>query len=96
MGFEIRVAGPSGEGFEVEKEVLDECAALCAKSGGKVTVHHSAQEAVAGVDVIYADSWMSYGIPKDQADMRFQKFMPFQVCFFARTLLTCLRSLLSS
>ena len=46
MGFEIRVAGPTGEGFEVEQAVLDECAALCKQSGGKVTVHHSAQEAV--------------------------------------------------
>lgn len=79
VGFEIRVSGPSGPGFEVEPEVLEECAQLCKKSGGKVIVCATAEEAVAGVDVVYADSWMSYGIPKDQADARVQKFLPFQV-----------------
>merc|ERR1712083_1212587 len=39
----------------------------------------TAKEAVAGVDVIYCDSWMSYGIPKDEEEARKKKFMPFQV-----------------
>jgi len=32
IGFEIRVAGPSAEGYEIEQEVIDECNALCAVS----------------------------------------------------------------
>merc|ERR1712232_1220402 len=39
----------------------------------------TAKEAVAGVDVIYCDSWMSYGIPKDEEEKRKQMFMPYQV-----------------
>lgn len=39
----------------------------------------TAQEAVAGVDVIYCDSWMSYGIAKEEEEKRKQMFMPFQV-----------------
>ena len=79
MGYEIRVAGPSGEGYDIEAPVLEECEALCKVSGGKVTVCKTAQEAVAGVDVVYADSWMSYGIPKDKMEERKKMFMPFQI-----------------
>merc|ERR1711948_116416 len=39
----------------------------------------TAQEAVKGADVIYCDSWMSYGIPKEEEDKRKAMFMPFQV-----------------
>eukprot|EP00727_Mastigamoeba_balamuthi_P010325 m51a1_g5915 putative ornithine carbamoyltransferase (404) ;mRNA; f:36038-37476 len=79
VGYEIRVAGPSGEGYEIHQEVLDECAALCKVSGGVVRVCKTAEEACTGVDVIYADSWMSYGIPKAQADERIKIFSPFRV-----------------
>ena len=79
MGFEIRVAGPSGEGYSIEQPVLDECAELCKVSGGKVLVCPTAQEAVAGVDIVYADSWMSYGISKDKMEERKKMFMPFQI-----------------
>jgi len=79
LGFEIRVAGPTGEGYAPEECVLAECKELCAKSGGKVIICTTAQEAVAGVDVVYCDSWMSYGIPKAEETARIQKFMPFQV-----------------
>ena len=79
VGFEIRVAGPDREGYEIEQEVLDECKELCAKSGGKVIVTHDAKEACAGVDVVYNDSWMSYGISKSEEAKRFEIFMPYQV-----------------
>ncbi|KAJ4462199.1 ornithine transcarbamylase [Paratrimastix pyriformis] len=79
MGFDMSVAGPSGPGFEVEPEVLEECQRLCAVSGGHVRVCATSQEACRGVDVIYADSWMSYGISKDQLQERINRFMPFQI-----------------
>ncbi|KAK2960406.1 ornithine transcarbamylase [Blattamonas nauphoetae] len=80
MGFEIHVAGPSGEGYDAEKEVIDECNELCAKSGGKVVLFHTnAADACKDCDIIYCDSWMSYGIPAAEADQRVAKFMPFQV-----------------
>lgn len=79
MGFSINVAGPSGEGYDAEEEVVRECAELCKKSGGEVRVMHDANEAVKGVDVIYTDSWMSYGIPAAEKESRQKIFMPFQV-----------------
>jgi len=79
VGFEIRVAGPDREGYEIEQQVIDECNELCKKSGGKVIVTHDAKEACAGVDVVYNDSWMSYGISKSEEAKRFEIFMPYQV-----------------
>merc|ERR1712228_565468 len=48
-------------------------------TGSNVQSFKTAREAVAGVDVIYCDSWMSYGIPKAEEEARKQKFMPYQV-----------------
>ncbi|KAH7820467.1 Ornithine-carbamoyl transferase [Monocercomonoides exilis] len=80
MGFTINVAGPEGPGYSPEEEVLEECKELCAKSGGAVHVFTKcAEEAVTGADVVYCDSWMSYGIPADESKSRIEKFMPFQV-----------------
>lgn len=79
MGFELRVAGPALPGYEIEQEVLDECKELCAKSGGKIIVLHDAKKACEGVDVVYNDSWMSYGIPKAEEAKRFEIFLPFQI-----------------
>lgn len=80
LGYTINCAGPVGEGYAPEQEVLDECKAICEKTGGKVNIFTSnALEACKGVDVIYCDSWMSYGIPAADAAARTEKFMPFQV-----------------
>lgn len=80
LGYTINCAGPVGEGYAPEQEVLDECKAICEKTGGKVNIFtNNALEACKGVDVIYCDSWMSYGIPAADAAARTEKFMPFQV-----------------
>lgn len=62
MGFPVSVAGP----YEIEASVLEECpsAEIC----------KTAEEAVHGADVVYTDSWMSYGVTRDLQDL-----MPFQV-----------------
>lgn len=78
MGFTCHVAGPSGPGYDPEQEVLDECAALCARSGGDVRVFHTAAEAIRDADVCYADSWFSYGISTADSKARVEKFLPFQ------------------
>jgi ornithine carbamoyltransferase len=75
MGYNMNLAGVG----EVEQSVWDEVAKLSKVSGAKVQQCKTAQEAAAGVDVIYADSWMSYGIAKDEEEKRKQLFMPFQV-----------------
>jgi len=48
-------------------------------SGGGVKLFPTAKAAMAGVNVVYCDSWMSYGIPADEEARRKDLFMPFQV-----------------
>lgn len=59
--------------------MLRECEALSALPGaGSVVVSHDVH-AVAGSDVVYTDSWMSYGIPKEEQARRMAALQPFQV-----------------
>merc|ERR1719334_385356 len=75
MGYNLNLAGAG----EIEKKVWNEVNDLSAKSGSKVQVLKTAAEAMKNVDVVYCDSWMSYGIPKDEEEARKKLFMPFQV-----------------
>jgi ornithine carbamoyltransferase len=94
FGWDVNLAGPAGEGYnkrkifyfyffffryDMEVEVLEECAKLCKDSGGSVTLHNKVENAIAGADIIYCDSWMSYGIPASEAGSRREKFLPFQI-----------------
>lgn len=75
MGFNLNLAGAG----EIEAKVWEEVKALSEKSGSKVQRLETAQEAVKDVDVVYCDSWMSYGIAKDEEESRKKMFLPFQV-----------------
>jgi len=75
MGFHCNLAGVG----EIERSVWAECARLQEQTGSKIEVFKTAAEAIAGVDVVYCDSWMSYGIPKEEEEARMAMFMPFQV-----------------
>ena len=81
MGMNVRVAGPKGEDFAIEQSVLDECAKLSAASpnAGTVEVCDTAEEAVAGADFVYADSWFSYGVKGEEREKRFNQLLPYQV-----------------
>ena len=56
---------------------MDECEALAAVGGGAIELCATAAEAVAGADIVYTDSWQSYGIT--QTEERVATLMPFQV-----------------
>ena len=45
----------------------------------KVNVTNSPTKAVAGADVVYTDSWMSYSIPVSEKKKRMKALKPFQV-----------------
>jgi ornithine carbamoyltransferase len=79
LGATVAVAGPRGPDFDIEPSVLEECKALKELEVGSFEVHHSAADAVAGADVVYTDSWMSYHISGDLAKKRVETFQPFQV-----------------
>ena len=46
---------------------------------GTARVVSTAEEAASGVDFVYADSWMSYGVSGEERDKRMATLMPYQV-----------------
>ena len=49
------------------------------KSGSKIEILNNAKKAVENADIVYADTWMSYHIPKELKEERIKVFTPFQV-----------------
>ena len=73
LGFEVRVAGPKE--LPIESEVINECRVL-----GKIPyVVHRVLDAVYGADIVYTDSWMSYGVKDTERESRLRVLQAFQV-----------------
>lgn len=79
FGITMDVGCPAGAEYSPEQGVLDEVENLSKASGAKIRVLHDAAEAARGSDVVYTDSWLSYGIPAEQEAERKKVFMPYQV-----------------
>ncbi|MBD3197794.1 MAG: ornithine carbamoyltransferase [Candidatus Lokiarchaeota archaeon] len=78
-GLKMDVACPKGKEYSPEEIVLEEIKVLSEKSNAKIRVLDDAKIAAKDSDVIYTDSWMSYGIPFDKEEVRKKMFLPFQV-----------------
>jgi ornithine carbamoyltransferase len=59
--------------------VIDLAKKNAKKSGSKVEITTDAKKAAHNADIVYADSWMSYHIPKKQEAERIKTFKPYQV-----------------
>jgi ornithine carbamoyltransferase len=79
FGLRLDVACPKGAEFLPEQVVLDEVSQLSKETGAKIEVVHNAFDAAKDSDIIYTDSWMSYGIPIEKEEERRKIFMPYQV-----------------
>ena len=79
FGLRMDVACPNNPEYSPEQSVIDEVLELSKNNGAKVKVVNNALEAAKDADAIYTDSWMSYGIPKEQEEERKKAFMPYQV-----------------
>jgi ornithine carbamoyltransferase len=79
FGWKMDVACPDAPEYSPEQAVLDEVAEISRNTGAEIRVVHNALEAARDSDIVYTDSWMSYGIPQDQEEVRKKAFMPFQV-----------------
>jgi ornithine carbamoyltransferase len=62
-----------------QKWIVDAAMRKAKKSGSKITITNSSKEAVKDADIVYADSWMSYHIPKNEKEKRIKLLKPFQV-----------------
>jgi ornithine carbamoyltransferase len=79
FGLGMDVACPDDPQYSPEKDVLDEVASLSKETGAVIRLVHNVVEAANNADVIYTDSWMSYGIPQEEESKRRKAFLPFQV-----------------
>jgi ornithine carbamoyltransferase len=79
FGWRMDVTCPEGKNFSPEQEVIDEVNQISEKTGAEIRIVHNAKDAAKNADVIYTDSWMSYGIPMEKEQERKKVFQPFQV-----------------
>lgn len=76
FGLDFSIATP--EGYEMKASIREQAYAIAARNGAKLEMHTHPQEAVAGADVVYTDTWVSMG-QEAEAGERAAEFGAFQV-----------------
>ncbi len=74
MGFELSLACP--EGFDPPAMILDK---ISGQGHANIKLYKDPKEAVAGVDVINTDTWISMGQEGPEEKAKMELFKPFQV-----------------
>jgi ornithine carbamoyltransferase len=77
LGMDVRIGAPRALWPTEEHVAL--CERFAAESGARITVTDDPKEAVAGVDFIHTDVWVSMGEPIESWGERIEQCLPFQV-----------------
>jgi ornithine carbamoyltransferase len=77
MGSDVRLSGP--EELHPPKDVADIAADIASRTGARITITEDPGKAVAGVDFIHTDVWVSMGEAKDVWTERVRVLKPYQV-----------------
>jgi ornithine carbamoyltransferase len=77
MGADVRLAGPTE--LHPPKDVVDLAHQIAGRTGARVTLTDDPAQAVAGVDFVHTDVWVSMGESKDVWDTRVKLLTPYQV-----------------
>ncbi len=77
MGMDFRAAAPKA--CQPAVSLVETCRTIAAKTGGKITITESADEAVKGVDFLYTDVWVSMGEPESVWEERIRLLRPYQI-----------------
>jgi ornithine carbamoyltransferase len=75
-GMNVRIASPAE--YAPSEQVLTDAAAIAATTGGSVAHYTDPAEAVAGVDIVVTDTWVSMGKEEEKA-ARLATFGPYRV-----------------
>lgn len=75
-GIDISVGCPPEA--EPQKWIIDIANEKSKLNNSKVQITNDAHEAVDNADIVYADTWMSYHISKDEKEKRIKMFRPYQ------------------
>jgi ornithine carbamoyltransferase len=77
LGMDVRIGAPRV--LWPDEEHVAMCRDIAAGSGARLTVTDDPAEAVAGVDFVHTDVWVSMGEPIESWDERIDLLLPFQV-----------------
>ena len=77
LGMDVRIGAP--EQLWPTEQHLKMCQGFADESGARLTVTEDPQAAVAGVDFVHTDVWVSMGEPVEQWDERIRLCLPYQV-----------------
>jgi ornithine carbamoyltransferase len=77
MGADVRLAGPAE--LHPPKDVADLARDIAGRTRARITITEDPAAAVAGVDFIHTDVWVSMGEPKDVWTERVRVLAPYQV-----------------
>ncbi len=77
MGMDFRAAAPPE--CQPERELVDKCLEIAGETGARITITEDVREAVAGVDFLYTDVWVSMGEPDSAWEKRIKLLKPYQV-----------------
>src|SRR6201995_3879929 len=77
MGSDVRLAGPAE--LHPPKDVTDIAADIAGRTGARITITDDPAQAVADVDFIHTDVWVSMGESKDVWTERVKVLTPYQV-----------------
>ena len=77
VGLNLNIATPSGE-YELDKNLVARAKIFAKESGAVIKITNSPPEAIKGVQVIYADTWVSMGEEAEEKK-RMETFKNYQV-----------------
>ncbi|SDE39844.1 ornithine carbamoyltransferase [Paraburkholderia lycopersici] len=77
LGMDVRLCAPRR--LWPQDELVEQCRAIAAKTGARLTLTEHPDEAVKGADFIYTDVWVSMGEPEEKWGERIHALLPYQV-----------------
>jgi ornithine carbamoyltransferase len=79
FGIRMDVVCPNDPEYSPEQIVLNEVEEISKKTKADVRVIHDPIEGAKNTDIVYTDSWMSYGTPQEQEEKRKKSLLSYQV-----------------
>ncbi|NKB24879.1 MAG: ornithine carbamoyltransferase [Kiritimatiellae bacterium] len=78
-GIDIHIGCPDGQDYLPHANVLKQAKKISQETGSEIKIFHNPAEAVACVDIVYTDSWMSYHVSAELFEKRVEALKPYQV-----------------
>ncbi len=77
LGMDVRLCAPRN--LWPKTALIEQCQAIAATTGARLTLSENPQEAVKGIDFVYTDVWVSMGEPPEKWGERIKLLLPYQV-----------------